>query len=51
MTPDTSNEQALSRMTTLQVDAMLVRDHSRNLVGVVEREDVLARLLLVTARG
>jgi hypothetical protein len=38
-------------MTMLQVDAMLVRDHARQLVGVVEREDLLARILIATARG
>lgn len=51
LTPDTTCEQALERMTMLQIDAMLVRDHARQLVGVVEREDLLARVLIATARG
>jgi hypothetical protein len=38
-------------MTTLQLDAMLVRDDQRKLVGIVEREDVVARLLLAAARS
>ena len=49
--PETTTEEALARMTELQVDAMLVRDQARHLVGIVERGDVLARLLLATARG
>ncbi len=48
---DTTIEEALARMTSLQLEAMLVRDDERKLKGVVEREDVLARLLLAAARS
>jgi CBS-domain-containing membrane protein len=51
LSPATTTEEALSRMTTLRVDAMLVRDDQRRLAGLVEREDVLARLLLAAARS
>ena len=51
LTPDTTTEEALARMTALRLDAMLVRDSQRRLTGIAEREDVLAHLLLAAAQA
>jgi CBS domain len=51
LTPETTTEEALSRMTTLRLDAMLMRDDQRRLTGIVERVDVLVRLMLAAARS
>jgi CBS domain-containing protein len=51
LTPDMTTEEALSRMTALQRDAILVRDDRRSLMGIVERGDLLARLLLTAAQS
>jgi hypothetical protein len=51
LSQDATNEEALARMTALKLDAMLVRGDDRALVGVVERQDVLARLFLAAARS
>jgi CBS domain-containing protein len=51
LTPESTTEDALSRMTALRVDAMLVRNDEGKLLGITERDEVLARLMLSVARS
>lgn len=41
-----TNVKALTQMETTRLDAVLMRDDQRRLVGIVEREEILARLVL-----
>ena len=41
-----TNIQALSRMTSLELDTVAIVNAERNLLGVVEREQLVSRLIL-----
>ncbi len=49
---DETNAEALEKLTTYNFDAMAVVDYEHRLLGIVEREELVSKLVLaLTRRG